>query len=132
MVVPNVDRRTDGSVGNGHHNGQPQTGSVVDSFYHVEQSLRGRCSVGTCAAHAGADGHRHGCKFAFNVDVFAVGNQALAGHCAERFHNMGLRRNRIRADHLGSAQRHSLCNALTAFDLLEHQFSSACFNWALT
>lgn len=121
-----------GAIGNGHYDGQAQTGSVVDSFDHVEQALRGRRGVGAGAAHAGADGHRHGGKFAFDVNVFAVRDQPLAGHRAERFHNMGLRRNRIRADHFGSAQRNSLRNALTAFDLLEHQFSSAYFNWALT
>ena len=39
---------------------------------------------------------------------------------AERFHDVGLRRDRIGADHLGAAQRHRLGDRARAFKLLEH------------
>jgi hypothetical protein len=43
VVVPDVDRRADRAVGDGHDDRQPEAGGVVQRLDHVEQALaRGR------------------------------------------------------------------------------------------
>ena len=41
------------------------------------------------------------------------------------FDDMGLRRDRVGADHFGAAERHGLCHGLRAFDLLDHVRASS-------
>ena len=39
VVIPDIDRRTDGSVRHGHYDGKAQTGSVIHGLDHIEQTL---------------------------------------------------------------------------------------------
>jgi len=58
MVVPDIDRRTDCPVADGHDDGKAQAGGVVYGLAHEQETLAGRRRVGPGAGGRGADGHR--------------------------------------------------------------------------
>jgi hypothetical protein len=128
VVVPDVDRRADGAVGHRHHDGQAQAAGVVDRFGHEQQALAGGGGVGAGAGGTAADGHAHGGELAFDVDELAVFQRRLH-HLAEAFDDVGLRRDRVGADHLGPAQRHRFGDGVGTFNLLEHGLSSSISRW---
>jgi len=82
MVVPDVDRRADGPVGDSHDDRQAKAGRVIDRLDHEQQALRGSRRVAARAGRRGADGHRHGGEFGFDVDVLTVGKRTLLHHFA--------------------------------------------------
>jgi hypothetical protein len=105
VVVPDVDRRTDGAVGNRHDDRQTEAGGVVDGLYHEQQALRGGGSVRAGAGSRRADGDAHGGELGFDVDELAVGHLTRLDHFAKAFDDVRLRRDRIGADHLRSTER---------------------------
>ena len=120
VVVPDVDGRADGAVGDRHDDRQTETARVVDGLHHEEKALARRGRVGASARDGGADRHRHRREFAFDVDVFAVLQNALAAEKAQVFDDVGLRRNRIGADDVRTTQCHGLRDALAALKLFKH------------
>ena len=108
VVVPDVDRRADRAVGDRHHDRQAEARGVVDRLGHVEQALaRGR-RVGARAGRRGADRDRHRRELGLDVDELARVELARPHQLGEALDDVGLRRDRIGADHLGPAQRHGL------------------------
>ncbi len=120
VVVPDVDRRADGAVGDGHHDGKAEAGGVVYRLGHEQQALRGGRGVGARAGRRSADGHRHRGEFRFDVDELARRQAAFLHHPAQRLDDVRLRRNRVGADHLRAAQRHSLGDCPGTFNLFKH------------
>jgi hypothetical protein len=74
VVVPDVDRRADGAVADGHDDGQAQARRVVHRLGHEQQALAGGGGVGARAGRRGADGHRQRGELGFDVDELAVGS----------------------------------------------------------
>ena len=121
MVVPDVDRCADRTVGDRHDDRESETGRVVDRLDHEEQALGGGGRIGAGAGNRCADGNGHGRELALDVDVLAILEDALAAERAKGLDDVGLRRDRVRADDFGAAERHGLGNALAAFQLLKHE-----------
>ncbi len=111
VVIPNVNRGTDGARGDGHNDRETEPGGVVNRFSHIKQPLGSGSGVGTAAGDGTADCHAHGCEFTFNVQEFAVFKSSFFDHGAEVFDDMGLRRDRVGADDFGAAKCHSLSDA---------------------
>jgi hypothetical protein len=120
MVVPDVDRGADGTVGHGHHDGQAQPGGVVDRLGHEQQALAGGCRVSPGARRGRTDGHAHGGKFGLDVDELAARERAGFHHFAQPFDDVRLGRDRVGADHLGAAQRDRRSHGMGAFALFKH------------
>ena len=57
MIVPDIDRRAEGAIGNGHDNGKTQSRRVIDGLGHEQKSLACRRGVGSRAHGRGADQH---------------------------------------------------------------------------
>ena len=121
MIVPDVDGRADRAVAQGHHDGQAEARGVVDRLRHEQQALRGGRGIGAGTGGGGADRDRKGGELAFDVDEFAVDQRAFFHQLAEALDDMGLRRDRIGADHFGPAQRDGLGHGVRSLDLLEHR-----------
>ena len=100
MVVPDVDRRADRAVADGHHDGKPEARGVVDRLGHEQQALARRRGVRARAGGGGADGDRHRRELRFDVDELAAGELARLHHLAHAFDDVRLRRDRVRADRL--------------------------------
>jgi len=108
VIVPDVDRRADCAIRDRHDDRQAETRGVEYRLGHEQQSLaRGR-GVGTCAGGRGADRDRHRRELGLDVDELAGRECAAFHHLAEPLNNVGLRRDRVGADHLGAAQGHRL------------------------
>jgi len=45
VIIPDVDRRTDGTVCHRHHDRQAEARGVVDGLNHEQQALRSRCGI---------------------------------------------------------------------------------------
>jgi hypothetical protein len=100
--------------------GRPQPRGVVHRLGHVQQALAGGGRVGARAGGGGSDGHAQRGKFGLDVDELAALQCAGLHHLADAFDDMGLRRDRVGADHLGPAQRYRLGNGMGAFALFKH------------
>ncbi len=121
MVIPDVDRRADRAVSQGHHDRQAEAGRVVDSLRHEEQALaRGR-GIGARAGGRGADGDRKRRELALDIDELRIVEFAETDQFAETLDDMGLRRDRIGADDLRPAKRNRARHRLRAFDLVQHR-----------
>ena len=120
VVVPDVDRRADRAIGDRHHDRQPEARGVVDRLGHEQQSLARRRRVGACSGRRSADRDRHRRELGLDVDELARRELAGIDHAPERLDDVGLRRDRVRADHLRAAQRHGFGDCRRAFNLLEH------------
>jgi hypothetical protein len=120
VVVPDVDRCADGAVADRHHDGQAQSGGVVDRLRHEQQSLARRRRVGARARGRGADGHRQRGEFGLDVDELAIGERAVLHHLAHALDDVRLRGDRVGADHLRARQRDRLGDGVGTFDLLKH------------
>ena len=86
-----------------HHDRQAEAGGVVDGLRHEQQALAGGGGIGARAGCGRADRDRQRGEFGFDVDEFAFGDFAGAHHFAETLDDVGLRRDRIGANHLGPA-----------------------------
>ena len=120
VVVPYVDGRADGPVGQGHDDREPEPAGVVDRLHHEQQTLARRGGEGTRAGGGGPDGDRHRGEFRFHVDELARGQLALLHQLAQRLNDVGLRRNGVGAHHLGPAQGNRFGNGPRALNLPEH------------
>ena len=122
VVVPDVDRRADGPVGQGHHDGQPEAGGVVDGLDHEEQSLAGGRGVG---ARAGGRRARCATDIAANSDSTLMNSHGASRsglhHLADGLDDVGLGRDRVGAHHLGPAQRDRLGDRPGALNLSQHR-----------
>ena len=126
VVVPDVDRRADGPVGQCHHDRQPETGGVVDRLDHEQQPLaRGR-GVGARAGGRGADRDRHRRELRLDVDELARRESAGLHHGADGLDDVGLGRDRIGADDLGSARGDRLGDGPGALNLSQHRPAPLC------
>ena len=121
MIVPDIDRRADGAVAERHHDRQAEARGVVDRLRHEQQALRGGRGIGAGARGGSADRDRQRRELAFDIDIFAIDQRAFLHQFAEAFDDVGLRRDRIGADHFGAAQRDGFGHGMRAFDLLEHR-----------
>ncbi len=121
VVVPDVDRRADRSVGHRHHDWKAQSRGVVNGFGHVKQSLAGGRRVGARSGGGGADCDRHRGELRLDVDELAGLELALLDQLGKCFHDVGLRRDRIGTDHLRSAQGYGLRNRLGPLNLAQHR-----------
>ena len=108
VVVPDVDRGADSAVGDGHHDRQPEAGGVVERLGHVEEALGGGRGVGAGAGGGRADRRGHGAELGLDHQVLAGIELARPDQVREVLDDVGLRGDRIRADHLGPAERHGL------------------------
>ena len=94
VVVPDVDRRADRAVADGHHDRQAETGGVVDRLRHEQESLAARGGIGARARRRRADGDRQRGEFGFDVDELAARELARLHHLAQAFDDVRLRRDR--------------------------------------
>jgi len=108
VIVPDVDRGADGAVGDGHHDRQAEAGGVVDGLRHVQQALAGGGGVGPRPGRRRADRHRHRGEFGLDIDELATSQVAPLHRHAERLDDVGLRGDRVGADHFRAAQRQGL------------------------
>ena len=120
VVVPDVDRRADRAVGDRHHDRQAEPGGVVERLGHVEEPLAGRGRVGARAGRRGADRRRQRRELRLDHQVLARRELAGPDEVGERLDDVGLRRDRVRGDHLGPAERDRRRDRLRAFDLPTH------------
>ena len=120
MIVPDVDRRADGAIADGHHDRQSQTGGVVHRLGHEQDALAGGGRVTACSRGGCADRHRQRRELRFDIDELAVFQRAAFDHLAQSLDDVGLRRDRIGADHLRPAQRNGFGHGARSFDLLKH------------
>ncbi len=120
MIVPDVDRRADRAVADGHDDRQPEARRVIDRFRHEQDALARGGGVAARAGGRCADGHRQRGKFGFDVDELAILELAVLHHLAQAFDDMRLRRDRISANHFRPAQGDRLRDGERAFHLLKH------------
>ena len=59
MIVPNIDRGANGTIGKRHHDGKSKTGGVVDRLDHEQKTLAGCGGVSTSTSGRGSNSHRH-------------------------------------------------------------------------
>ena len=123
VIVPDVDRRTDGAIGAGEHDRQTQAGDIVENLAHQQDALRRRRGVGARTRGRRAEHHRSGGKLALDADHFAIG-LALGDEPGDPFDDMGLRRDRVGRDDLGTAEGDRPRKRLAAFDGDAHQATS--------
>ena len=120
VIVPDVDRRADGPIGQGHHHGQSQSGGVVDRLHHVEQSLRRRRGVGARTRGGRPERHRHRRELTLDVHELTGRQAPRLHHRADGLDDVGLGRDGVGAHHLGSTQGHGLGDGARPLNLRAH------------
>ena len=91
VVVPDVDGRAHGTVGQRHDDGQPEPAGVVDRLHHEEQPLAGCGGEGAGTGGRGADGHRHSGELRLDVDELAGRSSPVFTIAPECLDDVGLR-----------------------------------------
>ena len=98
--------RPDRPVRDRHHDRQAEAGGVVERLGHVEQALaRGR-GVRARACGGRSDRGRQRRELGLDHQVLARGELAGPDVVRERLDDVRLRRDRVRGDDLGPAERH--------------------------
>ena len=121
MIVPDIDRRADRTIAQGHHDRQTEARGVIDGLRHEQQPLRRGRGVGPGARGRCANRNRQCGELALDIDKFAIDQAAFPHQITKAFHDMGLRCDGIGADHLRAAQRYGFSHGMRAFDLLQHR-----------
>ena len=80
VVVPDVDWRTNGPVGERHDDRETESRSVVDRFDHEEESLACCGGVGARTRRGGADRDGHRRELGFDIDEFTRREVARLHH----------------------------------------------------
>ena len=120
VVVPDVDRGADRAVGHRHHDRQAEPRGVVERLRHEEQPLAGRGGVRAGAGRGRADRGRERRELRLDHEVLARRELARPDQIREPLDDVGLRRDRVRGDDLGAAERDCGSDRLGAFDLPTH------------
>ena len=111
MIVPNIDRRTDGSICHCHNDRKFKTRRVINCLDHKQQSLRCRSCIGASTSDRRADSNGHSRKLGFDINKLARRELTFLNHLSDFFNNMSLRRNWISADHFRATKCHCFSNS---------------------
>ena len=124
VVVPDVDRRAQCTVGHGHHHRQTESRRVGQCLGHEEQSLARGSRVGAGTGSRSADARRERAELGLDHQVLARSQLPGGDQVGERLHDVGLRGDRVRRHDMRAAPGHGLGDRTRTLQLPKHGFHS--------